>query len=291
VDPIFAAASLRVDVHGYPAVDGLSLTTTGERVLVLGAADALFEAAAGLRPSARGGLRVEGRTPIDAVRAGVVAGAPLDPPMPPRWTVEAYVTWSARLAGHPRRTAKQLAADALARMSLDTMAATKLGRAVLLVRRATVLAAALATGATTLFVQDPLTGLPADSASPFARVLSRALADRRTVFFGGRLRLESPLALAADEAVVVFGSSVAAQGAPAEIAAAERSLSVRVVGDVRAFIEAVRGAGGRVLEPAAGSPSRVSVDLGPLATHDLLRIAEASKVVVLELRPIARAFA
>src|SRR5580704_12086212 len=47
--PLLAASSLRVDVGGSPAVDGLTLATTGDRVLVLGAARALFEAAAGLR--------------------------------------------------------------------------------------------------------------------------------------------------------------------------------------------------------------------------------------------------
>lgn len=292
MDPLLSASSLRVDVHGVPAIDGLSVTSTAERLLVLGAAAALFEAAAGLRPVARGGLRVEGRVPIDAVRLRVAAGAPLDPPMPARWTVEQYVTWSARLAGHPRGVARDLAGDAMSRMVLGGMARTKLGKAVTSVRRATVLAAALATGATTLLMEDPINGLPAETVPSFARVLARALADRRSILFAGRLPLESPLALAADEAIVVVGSSVAAQGAPAEIAAADRALSIRVVGDVRTFTGALTAAGGRVLDGADGvARSRVSVNLGPLATRNLLRIAEASGAVVLELRPLAYAFA
>jgi ABC-2 type transport system ATP-binding protein len=292
VDPLLAASSLRVDVHGVPAIDGLSLTSTGERVLVLGAAGALFEAAAGLRPAVRGALRIEGRLPLEAVRAGIAAGAPLDPPMPPRWTVRQYVTWSARLAGHPRAVARGLADDATRRMVLGATTRAKLGTAATSVRRATVLAAALATGATTLLIEDPIAGLPADAAPQFARTLVRAVADRRTIFFGGRMRLESPVALAADEAIVVFGSHVAAQGAPAEIAAADRAFALRVAGDVRAFAEAVKASGGRLREGIGGTPpSRVSVDLGPLATRDLLRIAEESKAVVLELRPISLAFA
>jgi len=292
VDPLLAASSLRIDVHGVPAIDGLVVTSTGERVLVIGAARALFEAAAGLRAVARGGLRIEGRPPIEAVRAGVAAGAPLDPPMPPRWTIRQYVTWSARLAGHGRGPAKDLAGDAIARMVLGAVAGTKLGKAVTAVRRATVLAAALATGATTLLVEDPTAGLPADDVPRFARVVVRALTDRRTLFFAGRLRLESPAALAADEAIVVFGSHVAAQGAPGEIAATERSFALRVVGDVRAFAGAVNAEGGHVRgETDGAASSRVSVDLGPLATRDLLRIAGATNSVVLELRPIALAFA
>jgi ABC-type multidrug transport system ATPase subunit len=292
LDPLLAATSLRVDVHGVPAIDGLSVTSSGEHVLVLGAASALFEAAAGLRAAARGALRIEGKVPIEAVREGVAAGAPLDPPMPPRWTVGEYVTWSARLAGHSRRLAKDLAGDALSRMALGTTMRAKLGTAVLSVRRATVLAAALATGATTLLVEDPITGLPAESAPQFTRAMVRALAERRTIFFAGRVRLESPVALAADEAIVLFGSHVAAQGAPAEIAAGEHAFVLRMVGDVRAFAAALEAEGAHVLGGADGeTPSRVSVDLGPLATRDLLRIAAASKAVVLELRPIALAFA
>ncbi|MGO9833761.1 MAG: hypothetical protein ACLP1X_06065 [Polyangiaceae bacterium] len=292
MDPLLAASSLRVDVHGTPAIDGLSVTSTGDHVVVLGAASALFEAAAGLRAAARGHLRVEGRAPIEAVRAGVTAGAPLDPPMPPRWTVRQYVTWSARLAGHPRGVANDLAGDAISRMALGAMGGTKLGKAAAAVRRATVLAAALATGATTLLVEDPLTGLPPDALPLFARTTARALADRRTVYFAGRLPLESPVALAADEAIVIFGSHVAAQGDPAEIAAADRACSLRMVGDIRAFADALKAEGGHVLGGADGeTPSRVSIDRGSLATCDLLRIAEASNAVVLELRPIGLAFA
>ena len=91
---------------------------------MLGAARALFEAAAGLRAIARGELRVAGEEPLDAVRAGAVAGAPLDPPLPASWTVRQYVTWSARLAGHAPGTARALADEAIERMELGSQANT-----------------------------------------------------------------------------------------------------------------------------------------------------------------------
>ena len=87
VQPVLTSSSLRVDVGGTSAVDGLSLASTGERILVLGAARALFEAAAAVRATARGELRVADLEPIDAVRTGVAASAPLDPPLPSTWTV------------------------------------------------------------------------------------------------------------------------------------------------------------------------------------------------------------
>jgi ABC-type multidrug transport system ATPase subunit len=292
VQAVLSAESVRIDVGGVPTVDGLSFSTTGERVLVLGAASALFEASGGMRAVARGELRVEGMAPLAAIRAGIAACAPRDPPMPPSWTVRQYATWSARLAGNARATAEALAEDALARLKLSSLTKTKLAGASLALRRATVVAAAIATGATTLLVEDPLGGLADDAARTFARAVARGLSDRRSAVFAARVPLDSPVALTADEAIVVDGSHVAARGDPAEIASDERTFTLRVGGDVGAFANAIRAHGAKLLAPATASiPARVSVHLGTLGTRDLLRIAQASNAIVLELRPIARAFA
>jgi ABC-type multidrug transport system ATPase subunit len=291
---LISCSSLRVDDRGAPAVDGLTFATTGDRVLVLGAAAALFEAAAGLRGAARGEIRLEGLSPLEAVRRRTAACAPLDPRMPPKWTPWQYVTWSARVAGHGKTQARELAEAALARTRVDSVAGARLGTAGVTARRATVLAAALATGATTLLLEDPLAGLPAESVASFARVVARACADRRVAVFAARLPLESPLALEADEAVVVAGSVVAAQGAPGEIAAAASSFWVRVVGDVEAFARAIEERGARVSPVAGPDPLRIgnlSVELGPLGATDLVRIATDARATVLELRPISAAFA
>ena len=290
---LLAASSVRVDVAGIPALDGLSLETTGDRVLVVGAARALFEAAAGLRTPERGEILIEGMAPLAAVRAGIAAGAPLDPPMPPRWTVFQYASWSARLAGHARGDAGTGSRPMLlARMELSAMRNSKLGAAATAVRRATVVAAALATGAGTILLEDPLPGLPEESARAFARLVVKALADWRTAFFTARVILESPVALASDEAVVIDGSQVIAQSAPTTIATLERTLALRVSGDVDTFAREVQTKGGSVIITAnAPRPAYVRVELGPLAPRDLLRIAQAAHAVVLELRPLGRAFA
>ncbi len=289
---LLASTSLRVDVGGTSAVDGLSLLSTGDRVLVLGAARALFEAAAGLRPIAHGELRVADEEPLDAIRAGTAAGAPLDPPLPAVWTVQDYVTWSARLAGHGRRTARELAGDALDRLKLGSLSHSKLGAIPAPARRGTVVAAALATGAGVLLIEDPAVGLPADTARSFGRIVVRAMSDRRTVVFAPRVALDSPIALSADEAIVVDGSRVVAQGAPAEIAGGESAFVLRIGGDARAFVSAVQAEGGRLLaagdDPLKGS---IAIDLGGLRTLDVLRIASSANAVVLELRPLASTFA
>jgi ABC-type multidrug transport system ATPase subunit len=293
VQPLLAAESLRVDVARSPAVDGLTFTSTGDRLLVLGGAHALFEASAGLRAITRGELRVSGELPIDAIRRGVAASAPLDPPLPPDWTVRHYVTWSARLTGHSRATSGALADEAIVRMKLEAHAKTKLSRVAVSARRAAVIAGGLATGATILLMEDPLAGLTAETARQFGRVVVRALSDRRTAVFAGRVALDSPLALAADEAIVLDGALASAQGAPAEIAAAESAFVLRVGGDARAFLAAMKARGGRLLVGSAdlSALGRVTLDVGDLRTRDVLRIASASNAVVLELRPVARTFA
>lgn len=285
---LLSAESARIDVAGVPAIDGATFATTGDFVLVLGAARALFEAAAGLRACAHGEVRIQGTAAIEAVRTGLAAGAQLDPPMPPSWTLMQYVAWSARLAGHARRDAFDRAREAIGRMQLASMAATKLGRAPLASRRGAVIAAALATGAAAIVVDDPTSGLTQEQAGAFARLTVRALAGRRSLVFAARVPLESPLAIAADEALVVSGSVVVAQGAPAEIAANERVFALRVKGDAGALAAAIEAGGGRVL---CSTAALASVDLGPLTTRDLLRLADESHTVVVELRPLARGFA
>lgn len=287
-EPLLVASDLRVDVDGVPACDGLTLTTTSERVLVLGAPRALFEATAGLRPVVRGVLTVRGATAAAAVGSGLLAGAALDPPLPPKWTPKEYVTWSARLAGLSKADAQRLAADAIARLQLVAM--EKVGLATLAphARRAVVVAAALATGATVIAMEDPLGGLPEELARTFARILVSALEERSFIVFAPRLPLTSPLALAAEEAIVVASSSVLTQGAPAEIAAAERRFVARVQGPVEALGAKLAERGGHLTAVGA----QVHFDLGEsMTTADLLGLCLESDVTVVELRSLARALA
>ena len=289
--PLLAAAAVRIDVANVPAVDGFDLATQGDRVVVLGCARALFEAAAGLRGVARGQMTTVGRPPVDAVRARELAGAPFDPPLPPRWSVGEYVTWSARLAGHDRASARATTAEALAAMELTELARSRLGGVPLAARRGTVLAAALATGARALLVDDPLAGLVDEAASAFARVVVRALEGRRWILFAGRLALESPIACAADEAIVLDGARVVARGAPSALAAERTTLALKVGGtteQVTAYASAIESSGGKAGVAARSlGLTHLRVELGPLTTKDLFRLAVASQATLLELRPFA----
>lgn len=292
VSPLLASSSLRVDVAGTPAIDGLTLESTGQSVVVLGAPRALFEAAAGLRAIEHGGLRVAGMSPAAASRSGMAAAAPLDPPMPPRWTVFQYISWSARLSGLARAECEGAVHEALERLQLFPRRTLRLGAASVAVRRSAVIGAALATRARVLLVEDPTVGLPQEAESSFGATLARVMRDQPTLLFAGRVALDSPVALAADEAIVVDRSKVLAQGALTEVAVHSNSFSVWAAGDVEALTRALTASGCRLQSSeASADAARFTVDLGSLGTCDLLRVAEASRAIVLELRPLTRVFA
>jgi ABC-2 type transport system ATP-binding protein len=285
-EPLVFAEDLRVDVDGVPACDGLTLRTTGDRVLVLGASRALFEALTGLRPVVRGALRVRGTDAGVAAREGTVAGAPLDPPLPPKWTALEYVVWSARLAGHKAADARALAKAAIARVQLGPMAPLPLGRMVPHARRAVALAAALATGAAVLVVEDPLTNLPEEIARTWARVLVHSLEESAWVILASRVSLTSPLALNAAEALVVSASGLDAQGPPAEIANARHRFVARINGQLDALQAKLTARGATVDVQGA----QVMLDLGEsVTTAELLGMATEADVTIVEMVPVARA--
>jgi ABC-type multidrug transport system ATPase subunit len=291
--PLLCASQLRVDQDGVAAIDGLSLTTRGARVLVLGAARALFEASSGMRGVTHGELRVGGTNAIDAVHAGTASGAPLDAPLPPDWTPRAYATWSARLCGHAKSDARALADDALGRMKMGSLGDAPLGKAALHVRRATAIAAAIATGAANVLLDDPIATLPDEVARHLAEVMVEALADRAWVVFAARVSLASPMARSAEDAILVAGSHVAAQGSPAALAARDRSYALDVTGDAERLVKELEERGAQVDSRATTLfPKRIVVDLTPaLSTRDLLACAAEAGAVIVELRPLARAFA
>jgi len=211
----------------------------------------------------------------------------VDAPLSPKWTARDYVTWSARIAGHRKKDAIVLAEQAMVQMKMVVTAGERLSGASTQTRRAVSIAAALATGAEAIFLEEPLLGLPDDAARHFARIILRALEGRSWMVFSARLPLESPFAMDADEAAIVAGSRVLAQGAPAELATREHAYAVRVLGRAADFARIATERGAHV----SGSGNDLTVDLGEgLSVSDLLRVALEARATVLELEPLAHAF-
>lgn len=286
--PTLACQDLRVDVDRAPAVDGLSFSTKGARVLVLGGPRELFLATGGVLAVVRGTLRVLGAEPVEAVKARTLATGGHDPPLPDAWTVHEYVTWSARLAGLSKSDARARATEALARLDAGTQEKTKIARANGSLRRATSIAAALATDAKVVALDDPLGGLAEEDAVAVGDRLVRALEGRAWIVFAPRVPIMSPLARAADEALVVTASTLDAQGTPSAVAAAAMRFRVRAHGPVDELVRRLEERGARAHVDGA----QIAVDLaGALTTSQLLGLCAETQVSVVELVPVARALA
>jgi ABC-type multidrug transport system ATPase subunit len=276
---------LRVDVGGVPEVDGLSVQSTSNRVAWLGGGRALFDALAGVRTPSRGRITIDEVDPRILVRDGALASAPLDPTMPLKWTAHEHASWNARLAGRPAAAADKEADGILRELGVEP--STVLDKAALAIRRAVVLAGAIATGAKTLVIADPSDGLAAPTARQLCRAACKALEGKSWALFASSLPIASPFALEVEEAFVVRGSRIVARGAPGEIAALDRSFTVRALGDVVTFARLVEEAGGRV----SSKGEQMAVDLGAeLQVHDLFALAEDAKAALVEVVPLGRAF-
>ncbi len=227
---------------------------------------------------------------MDALQTALIAACPLDLPLPPQWTMTEYVVWSARIAGRGQSAvdARARARDAIERLRLTELAAVKNASLSQHARRATLLAAAIATGAGTILVEDPTAGLGDEVARTYAKFVAEALEGLSSIVFATRLALTSPLALSADDAVVVSAARVEAHGPPAEIAVSERRFLVRIVGSVDGLAALITGRGGKLEAHGA----YVLLDLGgSLTTGEVLGMTLETGSTILELRPLSRALA
>jgi ABC-type multidrug transport system ATPase subunit len=287
--PLLSTSDLRLDVDGVPVCDGLEFRTEGARVLVLGASRALFDATLGLSRVVRGQFHVCGMPPAEAVRARVVAGVPLDPPLPPSFRVVEYISWSARLAGNSLRDARSLTDAAVTRTQLGAMVDSRLDRVTGHARRGVVLAAALATGASFLVLDDPLANLPEEVALTFAGVVVNALEGLNFVLFAGAAPRTSPLTMSADEALILSASGLVAQGSPSALGAARGRFVARMHGPLDLLGEALARRGAHL--EIQGAHALLDLGAGGVMPHELLRMALEVNVAVVELTPLERVLA
>ncbi len=266
-------------------------TPTARHVVLLAAPEAFFRAVAGLSSLAGGEIRVCGRSPAGAIESRAVAVAPLDPVLMPSAAPAEYVRWSAELAGSPRLEAS--VTEALERLQLAPVARTPMSKLSLATRRGVVVAAALATGAEAIFLENPFASLAENDARDLARVLSKALDPVAWALFVPRISLGWHITTHADEAILFHGERVVAQGAAEEVAVREGSYSIRTLGAGDRFSRRLEEAGAtaRFLEGGGDlAPAALLVELGDALTAvDVFRLAEEEGEVILELRPLSDA--
>jgi hypothetical protein len=277
---LLTAHDLRLERGGHDVVAGAAFTLSAERCVVVGAPQALFEAAVGVATPSGGTLDTHGHT---LIHAGAV------PVFPPKWTVLEWLGWRLRLAG----VATQAGRDALATFGFAQHGLTLLGKAPLLVRKALPLVAALASTAPNPVIafDDAFSDLDDEAAHLLASTLVRCAATVPWIAFLPFLSLRSPLAVAAAEVVVFDAGVVIAQGAPTELLAPERSYVVRVLGTTLPWAEKLQELGihlasERPLSHPQGEGKELTVAFaGERGPRDLFALSADSADVIFELFP------
>jgi ABC-2 type transport system ATP-binding protein len=307
--PILEARDARIGVDGVVAVDGLSVVTRGDRVVVAGDVTALFALLMGVpcaapAPAYATGVPGDGRASIgeaflsrgtllllgeDVGRGAHVAVcgvANLDPAFVPGWTVAGYVGWGARLAGVRPRDAVGLAHLALQRLGLVPLRDKPLAGLSFAERRAVVLAQAVATEPRVIIVEAPMVGLSGPAATFVLQVLLAAAEGRGLLVSVADLAAHSPqgaLARTASHLVVLAAGAVAVDGPPAELFAASRVYALTVRSNAEPFRTELAGRGITL----RGGPVRFSAALPPgLAPQQILAAARAARAAVVEMVPV-----
>ncbi|WP_437998043.1 ABC transporter ATP-binding protein [Sorangium sp. So ce185] len=308
--PLFDARAARIAVDDVVAIDALTAASRGDRVLCAGDTGALFAALTGIPLSAvrfaspgaaaddaldaapgearvvAGRLAIAGRDVARSAHRAASGAAPLDPPLPLAWTVDAYVAWGARLAGASPRAAAELVPSALARVGLAAAQKRALRTLALPERRALVLAQAIATAPPVLIAEDPLVGLDDSAAGFVLAALAGATEGRAALLTAARLDVEGPrgvLVRGATDVLVLAGGELAFSGTFAEVAAGGRLYTLTVRSNAELLREelAARGIALR------GGPARFSAALPEGATtRDVVLAAARCRAAIVELTPL-----
>jgi len=302
-EPVLAAEGARISVDDVVAIDQLTFTSQGDRVLCVGDVHALMAALTGVpmrvhgkagevdEPGAEsrvvsGTLRVAGRSVADGAHHAVAGIAPLDPALPGAWTAEEYVRWSARLAGVGRRLAVEVASTALARIGIAGLARKQIRSLSLPERRALMLAQAAVGSPAVIIAEAPLAGLDGGAAAFVATSLGRATEGRAAIVSVARLdpgSTEGALARGATHVLVLSGGELTLDGPPGEIFSGARiyGLTVRSNADVLRTELSARGVDLR------GGPLRYSVALpAGVTTNAILAAAAAARAAIVEMVPL-----
>ncbi len=285
--PLLAARDLRIDVDGAVAIEAATFESQGNSVALLGDTDGIFAAIAGKAKVRSGNLALLG---YDVERrahfeTSVVGVAPLDPPLPPRWTAREYLVWGARLAGASRGAAQQQAHGTLSDLGLESLVSKHVEELSLSERRALVLAQAVATKPAVLVASAPLSGLSGQDAPFVAAVLAAATRHRKWIISVANPYAGSPenvVATTADDVLVFASGRLLRHGKLQRIEDGTIGYTLMLRGEVAAFRDALRQRGVEL----SGGPHRFFLELPPeVRAEDLLELSLEVGAPIVELVP------
>lgn len=284
---LLAACDLRVDVGGAIAIEGTTFESRGVSVALLGDEHGILSAIAGTAEVRSGSLHVLGAdvSRREHLRTGRVGVAPLDPPLPPRWSAREYLVWGSRLAGSTRAAAERDAARCLADLGLETAAGAELESLSPAERRAMVIAQAVITDPAVLVASSPLSGLSGPEAAYVARTLSAASRGRQWIVSLSKLYAGSPeslLARAADDLLLFASGKLVRQGKLERIEDGTVGYTILLRGKATEFRDALRARGVEL----SGGPQRFFVELPPgMKAENLLALSLDLGAPIIELVP------
>ncbi|WP_050435654.1 ABC transporter ATP-binding protein [Chondromyces crocatus] len=299
---LLEARGARVSVDDVVALEGLTFVARGDRVLCAGDTQALFAAVSGMPLMPRGqatpgdapgearvvagSLLLAGRDVSRAEQLSVMGVAPLDPPLPPAWTAEAYVTWSARLGGAGAFVARGTAAASLTLVGLGHARHRRLDGLALPERRAMMLAAAIVLSPEVVVLEDPLSGLDGMAAAFVLSAIAAATRGRRALISTGRLDRTGPtgaLVGGASDLLVLSAGELVFAGTPADASGGRRLFALVVRGQTESLQEAL-SARGLTLRAGAG---RLLVSLPEGAsTRAIVEAAAEVRAPIVEMVPV-----
>lgn len=288
-DPLLECRRAAI-AEGSSATAPLEFSTSGSTAVVVGGPSVLSKAAMGLVPIRSGALRVRGWSAVDSVQRGVAAGVPCDLVVPRNWTLRRMLLESAQLSGLALEDAQHRAINVAEALLLVPLLDRSYAQSPLVMKRAASLASGLVTRCGVLMIEDLFDGLTFVEAENFGDAMVRALDGREWVLFCSRFRQNHPLAPHADEVITLRPGKPALSSPPPElpVAKAQRSLRIRLRGNVDKFVDDAPGAGIALL---ARDGDQLFVALGERQSSDLFALALASGALITELAPADTALA
>lgn len=178
--PLFELVAARIDREGVPLLEGVSLSSNGPRVALLGDWTALFDLLEGDATLVSGSARVQGTALATALADGVVGSVRRQPILPKSWTTAHYLEQSGRLLGMSRSDATTTTRGVLAMLGLEALSDKKLGALREHERRAASIARARLGEPAVLAIEAPLAGADAERAY-LLELVERASAGRASI--------------------------------------------------------------------------------------------------------------
>ena len=301
--PLLSLRQARIDREGAVVCQGINLDIDGSRVVLAGTgADAIVDAIAMLATVSHGYVLVDGHNVTTHSHLGHVGIALFEPPLPPRMTVEEYLTLSLRTLGLSRRLADASAHESLALLELSSMARCPLRSLAIPERRVLSLAASMIPESKTVVASTPLRGLEGPDNEYVLSVLGRLSTHRRMLVSASQANgtwAEQNLFIGATHVAILAHDALLWSGPAAELMNGAPKYALHIapspstmaqisdhasntVHSEHDFIAALEDAG---FAPQ-GRPPWITVSLDNNArTTDILSIASKTGVIIQELIP------